>query len=311
MSGVAQGSVLAPILFILFINDVTDSLPPSSTSKLFADDMKSYLTYHNTASLDKFSHLLVAIENWAKLWQLPLSADKCCWMLITNRGVPESSNSFFLLAGTHLKQVRECSDLGVTFSHNLNFSSHISIIVAKGKQRMHLLFKSFSSCNEGALILAFKLYILPIVEYCSPVWSPHTVSDILKIESIQRCFTRKLPSCRFLSYSDRLLKCKLLSLEKRRLHADLVLLYKIINKLVDINLNNSIIFSSNIKNTRGHSKRLLVQPARVNTRLYFFANRVVKVWNILSETTVSSQSLSIFMTNLSNEDLGSHLLLKL
>jgi len=126
-SGVAQGSVLGPILFVLFLNDMESCLPKCATSKFFADDMKSYMPIVSPSSIDDFSSLLSAIERWALTWQLPLSTDKCCWMLLSNR--LSSQNLNFHLSGVHLLEKNEVQDLGVLFKANLNFSDHISAII--------------------------------------------------------------------------------------------------------------------------------------------------------------------------------------
>ena len=92
------------------------------------------------------------------------------------------------------------------------------------------------------------------------------ISDVLLLESVQRTFTRGLKSCSSLTYSERLIKCNLFSLERRRLVADLVLFYKIVNKLVTIDFHELM----NYQNTRGHSKRFVVPAARINCRFHFF-----------------------------------------
>jgi len=87
-SGVPQGSVIGPVLFILFVNDIIYSLPPVARSKLFADDVKSYITVSGNTCITNFSLILEAISCWAAKWQLPLSVSKCGWMLISNRIYP-------------------------------------------------------------------------------------------------------------------------------------------------------------------------------------------------------------------------------
>jgi hypothetical protein len=207
-----------------------------------------------------------------------------------------------VLSGSPLERVNEVKDLGVLFNSKLNFSSHISSIVSKAKQRLYLLFKAFSASNVDALLLAFKTYILPILEYCSPVWNPCLVGDIVKLESVQRAFTRRLSCCQQLAYCDRLRCCGLDSLERRRLVSDLILLFKILNNLVDINLGDSISFCSG--STRGHSLKLVVKGGRVNARLHFFATRTVKYWNFLPEFCVSASSVSSFRAILSSLDFS-------
>ena len=137
-------------------------------------------------------------------------------MVLSNK--LSKSDSDFILSGVSLSKSSQVKDLGVMFISTLSFTIHINDIVAKAKQRLYLLKKCFTAC-------AFKVYIIPLLEYCSPVWSPHSLFEILRIESVQRSFTKYLPSCRDLSYKDRLNLFGLCTLERRRLVADLVLFF--------------------------------------------------------------------------------------
>ena len=210
VSGVQQGSVLGPILFLLFINDVVNSLPSAAKAKLFADDVKSYIAITGETCITNFSVLLEAIHTWSERWQLPLSIPKCGWMLISNR--IDTRSLSFNIAGHALTQLNEVKDLRILFNSQLCFSSHISCIVSKANQRAYVLSKSFTSSSCDALIMAFKTYVIPLLDYCSPVWSPSQITDIIKVESVQRAFTRYLKSCVKLSYKERLIKCGLISL---------------------------------------------------------------------------------------------------
>ena len=97
VSGVQQGSVLGPILFLLFINDMVNSIPSAAKDKLFADDVKSYIAITGETCITNFSVLLEAIHTWSDRWQLPLSIPKCGWMLISNR-IDTRSLSFNIAA---------------------------------------------------------------------------------------------------------------------------------------------------------------------------------------------------------------------
>jgi len=129
----------------------------------------------------------------------------------------------FNMSGVKLSESTEVNDLGVLFNSTLNFACHINSIISKAKQRLFLLRKSFVNSNDNILVLAFKTYVLPLLEYCSPFWSLSTVTHVLQIETVQRSFTKSLNSCYGLQYKDRLNKCGLFSLEQRRLIAYLVL----------------------------------------------------------------------------------------
>ena len=175
----------------------------------------------------------------------------------------------------------EVKGLGILYTSQLSFASHISNIVSKAKQRCsYLLRKSFTSSCCTALILAFKTYDIPILEYCSSVWSPNQVSDILKIKSVQRSFTRTLMCCKGLSYKDRLSICGLLTL-KRRLLADLVVFYKILHRYILTYLTDSLKFV--VGPTRGHPLKIVYNGARINSCLHFFTVRTTKIWNSLPE----------------------------
>ena len=85
-------------------------------------------------------------------------------------------------------EVHEIKDLGILFDSNLSFSAHISCIIARAKQRLFLLYKSFLTKDTILLVKAFTVYVRPLLEYCSQVWSPHTKRDVDRIESVQRVF---------------------------------------------------------------------------------------------------------------------------
>ena len=223
-------------------------------------------------------------------------------MLISNR--PSTIPDHYQINLVALSHQAEIKDLGILFTSKLNFSNHISSIIGKAKQRLFLLRKSFTYSNNEALILAFKTYVIPILEYCSPVWSPHSQSEITRIESVQRGFTKKLKSFENLSYSERLSKSGLYSLEYRRLLADLSLTFKVLHGLTVADLDFQLAPGSR---TRGHSWKLTMPKARLNSRLFFFSVRVVKVWNALSDDTVNADSLALFKTKLLQEDLNKFL----
>ncbi len=146
--------------------------------------------------------------------------EKSKWLLISNK--PKHSKlppagTGFQLAGINLPKTSEVLDLGVTFNSKLNFSDHISSIIGKAKQKLFLVKKIFVSKNPNILIMAFKTYVIPLLEHCSQVWNPHTVTDIRRLESVQRLFTKRLPGFQGLGYMARLQKANLYTLELRRM----------------------------------------------------------------------------------------------
>jgi len=231
-SGVPQGSVLGPLLFLLYINDITDMFADNIAIKLFADDIKIYMEIADNSQAAIFQDRINSIVSWAELWQLQLSYHKCQHMRVTLRKIDFPQT--YLLCGDVLPSVLECKDLGITVDSTLSFTGHICNIVAKAKLRSIQILRFFLSKDPQVLTKAFVVYVRPILEYSSPVWSPSAVTYINKLESVQRSFTKRLPGFQKLSYDTRLKRLGLVRLELRRLHADLIMCYKMVHKLVNI-----------------------------------------------------------------------------
>ena len=203
----------------------------------------------------------------------------------------------FTLAGSTLSEVHEIKDLGILFDSKLSFSAHISKIIGCAKQRLFLLYKCFITKDSALLIKAFTIYVRPMLEYCSQVWSPYTKHDVDRIESVQRLFTKRLRGFEGLSYPERLIKANLNSLELRRVRADLILCYKMLHNLICIDMK-LFFYKDNNDKTRGHSFKLRSNIPRLDTRKNFFGCRIVSIWNQLSRKTVEAQSADSFKKNL-------------
>jgi len=139
---------------------------------------------------------------------------------------------------------------------------------------------------------AYYAYVRPILEYNSVVWSPILKCEIDASERVQRRFTKRLRGINLLSYCDRLTKLELNILELRRLHNDLVMCYKIVFGLIDVNFTDFFTFSPPGV-TRGRQFKLYKTRAE-GARNTFFTNRVVNVWNAISPDTVHFTSLCTF-----------------
>ena len=197
------------------------------------------------------------------------------------------------------------TDLGVTIDRELNFDQHICQLTKKAYQRIAVLFKGFSSGDPKVLTLAYKVYVRPVLEYCSEVWSPYLLKHINAIENVQRHFTRRLFNLNMYDYKTRLFILDLESLEERRIKKDLKMYYKIINGSVSLDKHLFFKFSTNLI-TRGHNCRLslLIRSSRF---LNNFSNRVINIWNLLPFETVNASSISSFSAGLNNFNFGSYL----
>jgi len=140
-----------------------------------------------------------------------------------------------------------------------------------------------------------RTYVRPLVEHDSIIWSHYTVKDITAIEAVQRRYTKRLPGFGGLSYTERLKRLNLLSLELRRLHADLIYCYKIVFGLT--NLSPGDFFEkAPLSSTRGHDYKLYKNRCYTTVRSTFFSERIVNTLNILPADVDFSSLVSFVRT---------------
>ena len=304
ISGVVQGSGIGPLMFLIFINELAEILDRAGVKvKLFADDIKVYVQIVSSHDSFKLQCALDLLTSWAQTWQLTVSVDKCCILNIGRAKLPVMD---FCIDGKILPTNLSCRDLGVIVSHDLKPAMHIGQMVAKAHQCANAILRSFVSRDIALLIRAFIIYVRPVVEYNSVIWSPQNVHDIEEIERVQRRFTKRLPGLKTYSYATRLNQLKIPSLELRRLHVDLITCYKIVSGLVDVNFDDFFQHSTAVT-TRGHPFKLFKCHSDVNVRKSFFSQRIINVWNSLSSDTVDFGTLRSFKRTIKLVDFSQFL----
>jgi len=170
--------------------------------KAFADDVKVYTKKKivNDIDCNLLQRALDLLEQWADMWQLTISINKCCVLNIGNSILPVSMS----INNNVLPQFSTVLDLGITVTSNLSPSIHIRNIVSKANSRGIAIHRSFISRDITLLMRAYKTYVRPLIESNTVIWSPTAICDIELLESVQRKFTKKLPSLQNLSYTERL-----------------------------------------------------------------------------------------------------------
>ena len=300
-SGVIQGSCIGPVLFLLYINSVVKDLNDEITCVLFADDVKLFTFLKIDNDINNLQKALDSILAWSVEWQMPISFKKCSLMLYGNRELTVPPCYMF---GIEIEQVSEVKDLGVLMHSSLKFNGHIDSIVAKAHSRAYLIRKCFLSRDPDILLRAFNVYVRPILEYASSVWSPKYINQIDKIESVQRRFTKQLRGYKHLDYRSRLTALRQESLEKRRLIQDLVLTYKIIFGLLDVQSCDFFTLRPMTNTaTRGNPYKIITNNCRINVRSHYFSERVALVWNSLPPSVVNFSSLYCFKRTVFNANL--------
>ena len=146
------------------------------------------------------------IHCWSTTWQLPISLAKCCVMNISKTS--EEAETTFKLGDSILPYSNEVRDLGVIVDNHLTFNSYINHIVKKAYSRANLIRRWFISKHLPTLLQAYKVFVRPLLEYNTSVWSPHSIQHITAIENVQRRFTKCLPGLSVLLYHQRFAKLK-------------------------------------------------------------------------------------------------------
>lgn len=299
LSGVPQGSVLGPLLFLIYVNDLPECLN-ACEMKLYADDSKLFTS---VSKIENFSVELQAdlneVVQWCHTWQLKINAGKCAVLPIGFRR--ELSNLTYNMENTDLDFCDWQKDLGVTITSNLSSSKHIQNIVSSASRVMGLLFRTFECRDKVFMVRMFCTKVRPILEYACESWSPYNLCDIDAIEQVQRSFTKRISGLKNLPYGERLELCGLEPLELRRLKRDLTLVFRIISKEVNLNFDDFFTFSP-YASTRGHSKKLYPRKSKTNRFLGFFSLRVINFWNKLPESVINSPNTSIFKSRLNKLD---------
>ena len=187
-SGIPQGSVLGPILFVIFINDMPDEI--KSMCQLFADDAKIFRDARSSNDNKELQEDLEKLEDWSKRWQLPFNVKKCKSLHIGKR----NEHHIYEMDGIKLEQVKDEKDLGVLIDDNLKFHKQTAAAIKKANSILGLIKKSFAKFNRINLPIIYKSLVRPHLEYGNLVWGPFFKEDVKAVEKVQRRATKLVPS---------------------------------------------------------------------------------------------------------------------
>jgi len=300
LSGVPQGSVLGPLLFVIFINDLPSSCQIFCNSFLYADDAKLYKTIMHLSDCILLQDGFSSLFTWSLKWGMQLNFDKCKVVSFhkSRSGSIDFDYSYTDKRGVlcNIERVTSFIDLGVKFDNELQFASHVYDKINVANRMLGIIKRNFVDMGKDCFITLYKCLVRSHLEYGAVVWSPHKIGLTNDIEKVQKRATKLVGSCAKMPYMDRLKYLKLPTLKFRRARGDMIETFKIINGYYDANVvpNLTRVLGSV---TRGNSFKLKVTRCKTDIRKFSFCNRIVNLWNMLPDSVVLSSSLNGFKNN--------------
>ena len=289
-SGVPQGSILGPLLFLLYINDLPTVLSPNTLCAIFADDTK--ITRHIQSHQD---HLILQrditnVHKWSMEWGLKFNSTKCMILSMARSGHTLEYN--YTMGQAPLTRTKSVNDLGVQVTTSLKWNEHLTKIISKANQRLWITIRTLGF--EAPILAKKTTYVAlvrPHLEYNTIIWSPTTKELILSLERTQRKATNfilsnpKRPSPQHMEYRERLLTCNLLPLTYRREVFDLIFFIKSLRGMVAFNILDYLSFQVNrgtaLTRNMQHGLNILTPITRLESSAHFYPSRIARIWNTL------------------------------
>jgi len=231
-SGVPQGSVLGPLLFIIYIDGVQGATVSNSTVVLYADDMVLYKTIQSQEDYSLIQTDINAVATWIENRSLMFNQEKCKLMLFSRKGTAQLPT--IKLNGCSLERVSEFKYLGVHLTSDLSWSTRVTKVCSKARKCLGMLYRKILIHSDMYTCrVLYTTFLRPHLEYACQVWDPHLLKDIEALEGVQKFALRACCKNWTTPYDTLLTQFDIPSLQSRRRYFKLCLLFKIINKLVD------------------------------------------------------------------------------
>ena len=295
-SGIPQGSVMGPIMFVLYINDLPDCLKNDSELYLYADDTKIFRKIKCEEDCQKLQEDIECMQNWSDTWLLRFHPEKCKYMRI---GATKVNNFQYKLKHDQepMEKSKAEKDVGVIIDENLSFEKHMVEKINKANSVLGAIRRSFQFLDNKTFKLLYTSLVRPLLEYANPVWNPYKIKHIDMLENVQRRATKIMHGMEELSYPERLRKIGLPSLTYRRHRGDMIEVYKILSNRYDPDVSD-IFTLRDTDITRGHNCKIYKEQSRLEIRRNSFKNRVVELWNCLPNNVVTCKTTQSFERNL-------------
>ena len=310
-AGVPQGSILGPLFFLIYINDLPDGL--ASQVQMFADDTSLLSVVSNLdASAYDLNRDLNLIKDWAYQWKMSFNPDptKQAEQLIFSRKKLPQNHPPVYFQGTPVTLVEEHKHLGIILDKKLSFSAHIKEVLSKANRGIGMIKFLSRYLPRSSLDQIYKLHVRPHFDYCDVIYHVPQQNNLYTLDSTQNFLMKRLESMQYtaaLSITgawkgtsrDKIYhELGWESLSNRRWYRRLALFYKIVNGLTPGYLREILPDVREQRYGLRHSNSIALPRQRTEAFKNSFIPHCISLWNNLDEETRGSASLSIFKTRL-------------
>lgn len=292
-SGVPQGSVLGPTLFLIYINDLLEVI--KSPCLLFADDIKIWRVLNDDTDPDILQDDLDQVMLWSRTWQIPINSCKSKYMHI---GSDLRTNAYHL-DGTLLEITKQEKDLGVVVCNTMKTAAHTEMVCSSAKRMLGAIKRSFCKLSPKAFNVLYAAHIRSRLEYAGSAVYPCTLGEMESIERVQRAATKLVDEVSDLDYEDRLNALNLFPQSYRRVRGDMIMLRHILKGEYGPDLLEFLPLRNDCQR-RGHRLTLRKQASGKMPAKFRLSHRAVDLWNSLPANVVEENNDETFKLKLDN-----------
>ena len=291
LSGIPQGSVLGPLMFVIYINDLPEAI--NSYSFLFADDTKVFREINSKDDAFALQSDIDSLQHWSNKCLLQFHLDKCHVLTLGKFDNIRYTHRYRIYEH-ELEHVFEEKDLGVIFESDLKCDEHISAKVRKANAIVGLIRRTFSFLDCRIFKKLYITFVRPHLEYAQAVWSPHLKENIDILEEVQFRATKIVDGLANLDYPERQKKLDLPTLVYRRARGDVIEVFKHLHTNDRKTLPHH--FCRHKRTSRIHDHQLVTIKPKDGTRglqTNSFYYRVIRTWN-LQRIVVNAGNINSF-----------------
>ena len=303
VSGVPQGTVLGPLFFLIYINDISKDLTPGTKIRLFADDSLLYRTINSARDCEILQRDLLTLQKWERLWKMEFHPGKCNLLQITNKIKP--INFTYEIHDIPITKVDAAKYLGVIIDCKINWKKQYSYLINNCRKTLSFICRNLPKAPKHVKEQCYKSFVLPKIEYASSVWDPHCKKHINDLEKIQKAGARYVTGNYVMEAGNSLYNINSLgwdTLEERRLRAKLTVFQK--GRFGVLRIPTEHLLTTTRRTRRGRDGNTYFREfSGINSNIHSFFPSTIRLWNNLPQDIRLCDEIDTFINKLKDVNL--------